>query len=139
MDYSSLKTREECDLAKAEVEFERRTYANRDEDADIADVRAGRTQASTTSQLAKVEARIASANAVLAAPGIDAELQETTTDELAALQVQRTRLVKRQRQRQSTGLARFLAAVDAEQVAAQVATLTAIIAGIDAHRATLPA
>ncbi|MDO7876794.1 hypothetical protein Q5H93_18760 [Hymenobacter sp. ASUV-10] len=137
MDYSSLKTREECDLAKAEVEFERRTYANRDEDADIADVRAGRTQASTTSQLAKVEARIASANAVLAAPGIDAELQETTTDELAALQVQRTRLVKRQRQ--SSGLARFLAAVDAEQVAAQVATLTTIIAGIDAHRATLPA
>lgn len=137
MDYSSLKTREECDLAKAEVEFERRTFANRDEDADIADVRAGRTQASATSQLAKVEARIASANAVLAAPGIDAELQETTTDELAALQVQRTRLVKRQRQ--STGLARFLAAVDAEQVAAQVAALTAIIAGIDAHRATLPA
>ena len=137
MDYSSLKTREECDLAKAEVEFERRTFANRDEDADIADVRAGRTQASTTSQLAKVEARIASANAVLAAPGIDAELQETTTDALAALQVQRTRLEKRQRQ--SSGLARFLAAVDAEQVAAQVAALTAIIAGIDAHRATLPA
>lgn len=136
MDYSALKTREECDKAKAEVEFERRTLANRDEDADIADERADRSQLSITSQLAKVNARITTAEAVLAAPGIDADTQETTTDELAALQVQRTRLLKRQRQ--GSGLARFLAAVDAEQVAVQVAALTTILAGIDAHRATLP-
>ncbi|AMR27014.1 hypothetical protein A0257_07760 [Hymenobacter psoromatis] len=73
---------------------------------------------------------------MLAAPGIDAGLTETT-DELAALQVQRTRLAKRGRL--STGVTRFLAVVDSEQVAQQVATLTTVKAGIAAHRATLPA
>ena len=137
MDYSSLTTRAECDTATTEVDFEMRTFASRDTAGDLAGERAERTQASTASQLAKVDAKIASANAVLAAPGIDADLQETTTDELAALQVQRTKLVKRGRL--STGVVRFLAVVDAEQVAQQVATLTAVKAGIATHRATLTA
>ncbi|MGI4870114.1 MAG: hypothetical protein ACRYFX_02930 [Janthinobacterium lividum] len=135
MDYSALTTKAECDAATAEVDFELRTFASRDTAADLTTERAGRAQASTTSELAKVDAKIASAQAVLAAPGIDADLTETTTDELAALQVQRTRLAKRNRL--STGVTRFLAVVDAEQVARQVQTLTDVKAGIAAHRATL--
>jgi hypothetical protein len=38
-----------------------------------------------------------------------------------------------------TGLVCFLAAIDAEQIATQVATLNTVKAGIAAHRATLPA
>ncbi|SHK39998.1 hypothetical protein [Hymenobacter psychrotolerans] len=135
--YDTLTTRAECDAALAEVEFELKTYLTRDATGELADERADRTQASTSSQLARVEARIASSEAVLATAGIDDETRETTTDELAALRVQRTRLAKRQRQ--ATGLARFLAAVDAEQVAQQVATLSSVKDGIAAHRATLAA
>ncbi|GAB2963156.1 hypothetical protein GCM10027048_34980 [Hymenobacter coalescens] len=50
--------------------------------------------------------------------------------------MQKKRLQKRARQ--ATGLKEFLADVDDEQNAAQVALLTTIKAGIAAHRATLP-
>ena len=136
MEYNALTTQAECDLALAEVEFELKTFTARDVNADVADERADRTQTSATSQLARLDARIASSEAVLAAPGIDAETRETTSDELAALRVQRTKLAKRQRQ--ASGLSRFLDAVDAEQINQQIATLTTIKAGIAAHRATLP-
>lgn len=135
MDFSALTTRAECDAATAEVTFELRTFTARDAVADISGERADRSQASTTTDLAKTDTKIANAQALMAAPGISAETREEATDELAALQVQRTRLAKRQRQ--AGGLPRFLALVDAEQVAAQVATLTTVQQGIAAHRTTL--
>ncbi|GAB3869976.1 hypothetical protein GCM10028824_17920 [Hymenobacter segetis] len=135
LDYSSLTDRALCDAATAEVEFELKTFTTRDAVGELADDRATRAKSDTTSQLAKVNAKIASADAVLAAPGIDAELLETTTDERAALVVQQTRLTKRNRL--SSGLTRFLADVDAEQVSTQIATLNTVKAGIATHRATL--
>lgn len=135
MDYTTLTTRAECDAATAEVAFELRTFTARDTVADVSGERADRNQASTTADLAKVDAKIASAEAMIAAPGISADTRQEATEELAALQVLRTRLAKRQRQ--AGGLPRFLALVDAEQVAAQVATLTTVQQGIATHRATL--
>ena len=137
MEYTSLTTRAECDTATAEIDFELKTFTIRDASIDLADERADRTKASTTSQLAKIDAKIASNTALLAVPSIDADTRETATDELAAYQVRRTALAKRNRL--ATGVTQFLADVDAEQVATQVATLTTIKAGIVAHRATLPA
>ncbi|SHJ10181.1 hypothetical protein SAMN02745146_2288 [Hymenobacter daecheongensis DSM 21074] len=137
LDFSSLTDRATCDAATAEIEFELNTFNAREVVGDVADQRATRTKTSTAAQLAKVNSKIASADILLATAGIDAELLETTTDERAALLVQQTRLIKRNRL--ATGLARFLADVDAAQVEAQVATLTAIKDGIAAHRATLPA
>jgi len=135
MDFFALTTRAECDAATAEVDFELRTFTARDAVADISGERADRSQASATTELAKLDTKIANAQAMMAAPGISADTRQEASDELAALQVQRTRLSKRQRQ--SGGVPRFLALVDAEQVAAQVATLTTVQQDIAAHRATL--
>ncbi|TYZ09315.1 hypothetical protein FY528_11260 [Hymenobacter lutimineralis] len=137
LDYTTLSDRAQCDAATAEVDFELRSFSVRDSNLDLADERAERTQTSTAAQLARVEAKIASNDILLATAGIDEETRETATDERAALLVQRTRLQKRARQAQ--GVSRFLADVDVEQIAKQVEVLTAVKAGIATHRATLPA
>lgn len=137
IDYALLTTQAECDTATAELDFELRTFSTRDANLDLADERGERAQASAAAQLAALDGKIAAALNLLAAPGIDPALQETTTDDLALLQAQRTKLAKRTRQQ--AGVRRFLASVDAQQVADQVATLTAAKTGVAAHRATLPA
>lgn len=137
VDFSFLTTFAECDAATAEIDFELKTFTVRDVVIDLADDRADRAKSSTTSRLAKVNGKIASADAVLASAGIDDDTREEATDERAALLVQRTALTKRNRL--STGTARFMVDVDAEQVDTQVATLTGIKAGIAAHRPTLSA
>ena len=58
-------------------------------------------------------------------------------DKLELLQTQRRQVVKRNRQ--SSGTAVFLTDVDSVQVAGQVAVLTAVLAGIVSHWATLSA
>lgn len=133
--YSFLTDRAQCDSATAEIDFEMLTFTARDVNANLTDVRADRTQTTTTAQLAQVNGKIASTDAVLASPGIDAETRETATDERAALLVRRTALTKRNRL--ATGVTRFLADVDVEQIDAQVAVLNTVKAGIATHRATL--
>ncbi|WP_046245332.1 hypothetical protein [Hymenobacter terrenus] len=137
MDYSSPTTWAECDEAKEELDFELKTFTVRDASLDLAFERADRSKASTSSELAKVDSKIASNTALLGVASIDAQTREEATDELAALQVRRTTLTKRKRL--TTGVVRFLGEVDAEQIASQVATLTAIRDGIAPHRATLSA
>lgn len=116
-----LTTWSECDFAEAELVFELKIFATLDANIDLADERADRSHTSTGAQLAKGNAKIASA---------DADTFETSTDERAALT---------KRNRLSTGVTRFLAATDAEQVVGQLATLTAVRTGIASHRATLNA
>ena len=137
MDYAPLTTRALCDQATAEIDFELETFTVRDANADLSDKRAERTQTSVAAQLALVQAKIAVADSILAAPGLDADTIEQHTDERDAYVVQRKKLEKRARR--VSGLSEFLADVDAEQNAAQVTLLTTIRAGIAAHRATLPA
>ena len=137
IDYQLLTTQAECDAATAELDFELKTYSTRDANLDLADERGERAQTSATAQLAALDGKIAAAQNLLAAPGIADELRDTTTDDLALLQAQRTKLAKRTRQQ--AGVRRFLSSVDAQQVADQVATLTAARAGVAAHRATLSA
>ncbi|GAA4365253.1 hypothetical protein GCM10023185_35410 [Hymenobacter saemangeumensis] len=135
IDYALLTTRAECDTATTELDFELLTYTTRDANLDLADMRADRSLSSTAGQLALLDGRISAAQNLLAAPGIDAALLEKTTDDLALMRAQRTKLAKRNRL--STGTTRFLASVDAQQISDQVATLTAAKAGVAAHRATL--
>ncbi|GAA4028976.1 hypothetical protein GCM10022409_11360 [Hymenobacter glaciei] len=137
MDYSSLTDRAMCDAATAEIEFELKTYTTRVAQGELTDTRSERTATSTTAQLAKVNAQIGTQDILLATPGLDAETLQAATDERAALLVRRTALTKRNRL--ASGLDRFLADVDAEQVTAQVATLTAVKEGIATRRAALPA
>jgi predicted aminopeptidase len=136
LDYSTLTDRAMCDKASEEIDFELLTFSAHDVNDNLADKRTERTQSSTTSQLAVVEAKIASKQAILAATGIDDDTRENTQTELDTLLIQRRKLQKRGRQ--ASGYKEFLADVDAEQNAAQVALLTSIKAGIAQHRATLP-
>ena len=136
INYSLLTSRAECDAATTELDFELKTFSARDLNLDVADDRGERAQASGTAQLAALDGKIAAAQSLLAATGIAPDLHDATTDDLALLQAQRTKLAKRTRQQ--AGVARFLAAVDAQQVADQVATLTAAKAGVATRRAALP-
>jgi hypothetical protein len=135
IDYALLTDRAECDAATADLDFELLTSTTRDANLDLADLRADRSQASSTGQLAVLDGKITAAESLIAATGIAPALLEATTDDLALLRAQRTKLAKRNRL--STGTTRFLASVDAQQIADQVATLTAAKAGVVTHRATL--
>ena len=135
MDYSSLTNWAICDAAKAEIEFELKTFTTREAVGELADTRIERTKSSTTAQLTAVNSKIAAADILLSTTGIAPDLLERTTDDRAALLVRRTTLTKRGRN--TAGLDHFLSDVDAEQVDAQVAKLTTIKDGIATHRATL--
>jgi hypothetical protein len=137
LDYSKLTDFAACDKATKALEIERKSFLVRDLSLELADDRAGVSQSATAQQLAKVESKITSANVLLATPGIDPELVDETNDELAALLVRRTALLKRSAA--AAAGAEFLTDVDAEQAAAQVAYLTTVIDGVAAHRATLSA
>lgn len=137
LDYTILTDRAQCDQATEEIDFELKAFSARDLNADVADDRADRSKTTTTIQLAKVNGEIASLDYRLAQPGLDATVLTDLGDEREAFVVQRKKLMKRNAQ--VTGVERFLAAVDVEQIAQQVATLTQVKAGIAAHRATLPA
>ena len=137
VDSALLTDRAICDSATAEIEFELKTYTTREAVGELADTRTERSKNSTAVQLAVVNSKIAAADILLATAGIDPDLLEKTTDDRAALLVRRTTLTKRGRN--AEGLNHFLSEVDAEQVDAQVATLTTVKAGIATRRATLPA
>ncbi|MBT9392347.1 hypothetical protein KLP40_04155 [Hymenobacter sp. NST-14] len=136
-DYALLTTRAECDAATADVTFELKTFSHRDAGLDIADERASRSQASGAAALAKKDAEILVAQGQAAVPGLTPEQQQDANDALELLQAQRKKIMKSNRT--SAGTARFLSTVDAAQVQGQVEVLTAVLAGIAAHRATLPA
>ncbi|WP_400193185.1 hypothetical protein [Hymenobacter sp. B81] len=134
--YSALTDHGLCDKATAEIDFVLLTHSARDVNSDLADQRTERSQTSTARQLAEVDGKIARVDKLLEMPDLDPQILEDYTDERAALLVQRKKLVKRARQ--AAGLNEFMADVEDEQTAANVALLTAIKAGIAAHRATLP-
>lgn len=137
IDFARLTTHAQCDAAKSEVAFELKTYSVRDQNLELAGNRADRSQGAAAAALAKKDGEIVSVQNQLTATGLTADQQQDLRDELELLQAQRKQLVKRNRQNAGTEV--FLAAVDAVQVDAQVAVLTAVLAAIDTHRATLTA
>ncbi|MFD2787302.1 hypothetical protein [Hymenobacter rubripertinctus] len=136
-DYALLTTRAECDAATADVTFELKTFSYRDTGLDIADERASRSQISGAAALAKKDGEILIAQGQAALAGLSAEQQQDANDALELLQAQRKKIMKGNRT--SAGTDRFLSTVDAAQVQSQVDVLTAVLSGIAAHRATLPA
>ena len=136
-DYSFLTTWAECDAAKADVEFELKTFSYRDTGLDLAGERASRSQTSGAAALAKKDSDILAAQNQAAVAGLTPQQKQDADDEVELLQAQRKKIVKANRV--SAGTDRFLATVDAAQVQGQVDVLTAALAGIAARRATLPA
>lgn len=134
-DYTLLTTWAECDAATADVAYELKGYSVRDTALDYSADRADHSQAAGAAALAKKDGEIAVAQGQAAVAGLTAQQQQDATDAVELLQAQRKQIVKRNRT--ITGTARFLTTVDATQNQAQVDTLTAVLAGIVAQRATL--
>ncbi|TGE25658.1 hypothetical protein E5K00_10845 [Hymenobacter aquaticus] len=137
VNYAFLTNWAMCDAATAEIDFKLEVYTTSEAVDRLADKRTTRANNSTSAKLAAVNSKITAAEILLATPGIDPGLVQQTTDQLAALQVQRTTLTKRGRT--TAGLDDFLDGVEDEQDEAQVAKLTTIKAGIAVHRDTLSA
>lgn len=135
LDFSKLPNWGACDKAKKALLIERKSFQYRDLGIELADDRSAAQETDTNRLLNRVNSKISSANILIATPGLDAEAVTEAQDELAALLVQRTRLLKRgSGAEDGSG---FLTDVDAEQAAMQVAYLTTVIDQVDAHRLTL--
>lgn len=134
-DYSFLTNWAECDAAKADVEFELKTFSYRDTGLDIADERASRSQVSGAAALVKKDSDILIAQGQAAVVGLTSQQQQDAADAVELLQAQRKKIMKDNRV--SAGTDRFLGTVDAAQVQGQVDVLTAALAGIATRRAGL--
>ena len=84
-----------------------------------------------------MQAEIDSYMAMLNTPNMPATLKKQTESRLRRANDRKDNLTERNQAR--TGSAAFLAAVDAEQVAAQVATLTSAQQAVTTRKAALPA
>ncbi len=135
--YALLTTWAECDAATADVAFELKTYSHRDTGLDIADERATRSKASGEAALAKKDREILIAQGEAAVAGLTPQQKQDADDAVELLEAERKKIMKANRV--SAGTARFLGSVDGGQVQAQVDFLTAVLAGIAAHRLTLSA
>ncbi|WP_400190938.1 hypothetical protein [Hymenobacter sp. B81] len=135
-DYSVLTNWADCDAATAHATFELETLQHRDQGYDLADKRADLSQEAGQAALAKKDAEIAAAQHHAAQPGLSTQQKEDAEDVVLLLQAQRKKIVRDNRDQ--TGSARFKLSVDAAQIAAQAALLQQVLAGIAAHRATLP-
>lgn len=82
-DYTLLTTQAECAAAAADVAYELKTYSYRDTGLDLADDRAGRSQAAA---LAKKDAEITVAQSQTTTAGLTPEQRQDALDTLELLQ-----------------------------------------------------
>jgi hypothetical protein len=137
LDLTLLTTKAECDDALADLAAELDGYQHRTANLDYAATQADRSTADVAARLAGVQAEIDSYTAMLNVPNMPAALKKQTESKLRRATDRKDNLAERSQAR--TGAAAFLAAVDAEQVAAQVATLTSAQAAVSSRKAALPA
>lgn len=136
-DLTLLTTRLECNDVLTDLANELDTYAHRNDNLDYADRQSVLVKTDVTAQLAGVNAEIAGYTGILALTGITPALRKTNESKLRRANDRKENLAERGSAR--AGAAAFLANVDAEQVAAQVATLTGAQTAVTTHKATLPA
>ncbi|GAA3997783.1 hypothetical protein GCM10022408_05670 [Hymenobacter fastidiosus] len=123
--------------ARQDLEAELDTYQNRDSNLGYTDRQVARGKAETAALLTGVEAEIGMYTTMLATPGLSARLLKQNQSKLRRANDRRENLTDQGGAR--SGPARILAAVDAEQVDAQVVVLTDAQTQVTTHRATLPA
>ncbi|RYU78212.1 hypothetical protein [Hymenobacter persicinus] len=137
LDLTLLTTRAECDDVLQDLEAELETYQHRDSNLSYTDSRVARSKAETGAQLLQVEAEIGMYTGMLATPGISASLRKQYETKLRRANDRRDNL--RDQGGARSAPARVLAAIDAEQIDAQVSVLTAAQSQVTSHRATLAA
>ncbi|WP_162549726.1 hypothetical protein [Hymenobacter nivis] len=136
LDLTLLTTKADCDEALAGLAAELETYQHRNDNLDYAAGQADRSLGDVTARLAGVQAEIDSYTAMLNVPNMPASLKKQTESRLRRAHDRKDNLSERTQAR--TGSPAFLAAVDAEQVAAQVATLTGAQQAVATRKAALP-
>ena len=136
LDLTPLTTKAECDEALDSLAAELDTFQHRSGNMSYAATQAGRTSADVAAQLAGVNAEITAYTAILATPGLTTALRKTNESKLRRANDRKDNLTERGEAR--TGSAAFLANVDAEQLDAQVGTLTKAQVAVTNHKATLP-
>ena len=137
LDLTLLTTRAECDEVLQDLEAELDTYQTRDNALGYTDRQVTRSKAETATLLTGVEAEITMYTAMLASPGLSARLRKQNETKLRRANDRRDNLNDQGGAR--SGPARILAAIDGQQIEAQVAVLTAAQTEVTNHRATLPA
>ena len=136
LDLTLLTTKAECDTVLADLAAELDTYQQRDSTLDYQDRQSTRTKDEVTARLAGVNAEITAYTAILAMPNLTATLRKQNESKLRRANDRRDNLDERGTAR--AGASAFLAAVDAEQVAAQVALLTGAQTQVTTRKAALP-
>ena len=137
LDLSLLTTKAECDTVLADLAAELDTYQQRDSTLDYQDRQSARTKDDVTARLAGVNAEIAAYTAILATPNLTDTLRKQNESKLRRANDRKDNLSERGEAR--TGATAFLASVDADQIAAQVAVLTGAQTQVSTRKAVLPA
>ena len=137
LDLSELTNRPQCDEVLSSLEAELAGYQIRDNNQGHAETRSAHTDATKAKRLADVQSDIDLYEYNLAKPGLSDDRREEYASKLRRAIDKRDNLNDRSGGQKPTQ--RVLAAVDAQQVDAQVAVLTAAIQQVRAHRDTLSA
>ena len=121
----------------ADLAAELDTYQQRDSTLDYQGRQSTRTQEDVTARLAGVNAEIAAYTAILATPNLTDTLRKQNESKLRRAKDRQDNLTERGTSR--AGATAFLAAVDADQIASQVAVLTGAQTQVATRKAALPA
>ena len=132
---STLTTRAECDDALKGLTAELATYQHRDSNTTYADGLAQTRATTTAGRLAKATDDVAHYTIEAARAGLTPTELRRAQGALITATAQHGRLALATTAQ--TGSEAYLADVDADQIDAQIATLTAAKTGVTAHRATL--
>ncbi|TGE24661.1 hypothetical protein E5K00_05465 [Hymenobacter aquaticus] len=137
LDPSILTNPAECDEVLDDLTAELASYQNRDTNQDYADTRSEQVKAKIKALLTGVEAEITAFTTILATVGLPDDVRKYNESKLRKANFRRANLLEQGSARSNA--ARFLAAVDAEQIDAQVAVLTNAITKVTERRAQLSA
>ncbi|TGE20115.1 hypothetical protein [Hymenobacter elongatus] len=137
LDLSILTTQAECGEVLDDLTAELASYQNRDTNLDYADTRSEQVKAKVKALLAGVEAEITAFTTILATADLPENVRKQNETKLRRATFRRANLNDQGSARSNAE--RFLAAVDAEQVDAQVAVLTSAQTKVTERRATLAA
>ncbi|MFD2786289.1 hypothetical protein [Hymenobacter rubripertinctus] len=136
-DVNTLKDRAQCLEAKTSLEAEIDGYQNRDQNLAFQDRRDGRAEVSVATRLASATGQVSYLTDQLARPDLSPTDRRRYEDQLLTATYQQAKLQKRSAD--SGGSAAFLAAVDADQIDAQVALLNGAITAVQQRHDALPA
>lgn len=136
-DTNLLTTKAECDSTLASLTKEKGAYEHRDYNQSYADTQATDRATTLTAQLAKATDDVAHYTTEAARTGLTPAEQRAAQRALIAATARQSNL--QLSTAAVSGPSAYLADVDADQVAAQVATLDAAIRAVTTRKAALPA